>query len=53
MENDKEKPKRGDIPRPEKDVKIEKGEPKFNEALSSFLKKTTKKPKSNDDTGNK
>ena len=41
------------IPRPEKDVKTEKGEPKFNSVLSSFVKKTTTKPKSNDDTGNK
>jgi hypothetical protein len=41
------------IPRPKEDVKIEKSEPKFNEALSSFVKKTTIKPKSNDDTGNK
>jgi hypothetical protein len=41
------------IPRPEKDVKIDKTEPKFNQALSSFVKKTTTKPKSDDDTGNK
>jgi len=41
------------IPRPKEDVKIDKTEPKFNEALSLFLKGTTKKPKSNDDTGNK
>lgn len=41
------------IPRPEKDVKIDKTEPKFNEALSSFLKATTKKTKSNDNTGTK
>ena len=41
------------IPRPKEDVKIDKSEPKFNQALSSFVKKTTKKPKSNDDTGNK
>lgn len=42
------------IPRPKEDVKIDKSEPKFNEALSSFVKKTTTKlPKSNDDTGNK
>lgn len=41
------------IPRPKEDVKIDKTEPKFNQALSSFLKNNTKKPKSNDDTGNK
>lgn len=41
------------IPRPKEDVKIDKEEPKFNEALSSFLKSTIKKPKTNDDTGNK
>lgn len=47
------KKKEDHIPRPEKDVKIDKTEPKFNEALSSFLKATTKKPKSNDDKGDK
>ena len=47
------KKKEEHIPRPEKDVKIDKTEPKFNEALSSFLKGSTKKPKSNDDTSNK
>jgi len=41
------------IPRPKEDVKIDKTEPKFNEALSSFVKATTKKPKSNDDTSTK
>jgi len=46
------KPRRDDIPRPEKDVKIDKDEPKFNSALSAFVKTHTKKPKSNDDTGN-
>jgi hypothetical protein len=50
---DKKPKKEQEIPRPEKDVKIEKTDPKFNAALSSFLKKHTKKPKSNDDTGNK
>ena len=50
---DKKSKKTPEIPRPEKDVKIDKGEPKFNAALSSFLKTHTKKPKSNDDTGNK
>jgi len=47
------KKKEEHIPRPEKDVKIEKDAPKFNSVLSSFVKKTTTKPKSNDDTGNK
>ncbi|MBS7787688.1 hypothetical protein KIH23_10295 [Flavobacterium sp. CYK-55] len=47
------KPKReNDIPRPEKDVRIDKTEPKFNAALSAFVKTHTKKPKSNDDSGN-
>ena len=41
------------IPRPKEDVKIDKDAPKFNSVLSSFVKKTTTKPKSNDDTGNK
>ena len=41
------------IPRPKEDVKIDKTEPKFNSALSAFVKTHTKKPKSNDDTGNK
>lgn len=50
---DKKKKKEEHIPRPKEDVKIDKSEPKFNEALSSFVKKTTTKPKSNDDTGNK
>jgi hypothetical protein len=47
------KQRKDDIPRPKEDVKIEKGEPKFNAALSAFVKTHTKKPKSNDDTGNK
>lgn len=47
------KPRKDDIPRPKEDVKIDKSEPKFNSALSSFVKKHTKKPKSNDDTGDK
>lgn len=47
------KKKEEHIPRPEKDVKIDKTEPKFNQALSSFLKGSTKKPKSNDDKGDK
>jgi hypothetical protein len=47
------KPKRiDDIPRPKEDIKIDKTEPKFNSALSAFVKTHTKKPKSNDDTGN-
>jgi hypothetical protein len=50
---DKKPKKEQDIPRPEKDLKIDKQAPKFNEVLSSFVKKTTKKPESNDDTGNK
>lgn len=50
---DKKKPKKtDDIPRPKEDLKIDKTEPKFNAALSSFLKKHTKKP-DNDDTGTK
>jgi hypothetical protein len=42
-----------DIPRPAEDIKTEA--PEFNAALSSFLKKHTKKPdqKKNDDTGSK
>ena len=42
-----------EIPRPEKDIKTD--EPSFNAALSSFLKKHTKKPepKKNDDSGTK
>lgn len=47
------KKKEEHIPRPKEDVKIDKSEPKFNEALSSFVKKTTKKPESNDNSGNK
>ena len=47
------KKKTDHIPRPKEDVRIDKGEPKFNAALSSFLKATTKKPKKNDDKGNK
>ena len=50
---DKKPKKEEHIPRPKEDVKIEKGEPKFNAALSAFVKTHTKKPKSNDDTGNK
>lgn len=40
------------IPRPKEDLKIEKDAPKFNSVLSAFVK-PTKKPESNDDTGNK
>ena len=47
-----DKKKTEHVPRPKEDVKIDKSEPKFNEALSSFVKKTTKTP-NNDDTGNK
>lgn len=50
---DKKPKKTEDIPRPKKDVRIEKEAPKFNEVLSAFVKKTTKKPESNDDTGSK
>ncbi len=49
----KKQRKEPEIPRPEKDIKIESGAPKFNAALSAFVKTHTKKPKSNDDTGNK
>ena len=47
------KKKTEDIPRPKEDVRTE--EPSFNAALSSFLKKHTKKPepKKNDDSGSK
>lgn len=52
---DRKPKKTDDIPRPKEDVRIEKGEPTFNQALSSFLKTHTKKPepKKNDDSGNK
>lgn len=44
MAKDKKQPaKRGDIPKPEKDVRIENGEPKFNAVLSAFVKKPIKK----------
>lgn len=41
------------IPRPKEDVKIDKLEPKFNEAISSFVKNSIKKSKPNDDTSHK
>ena len=40
MKKDK---KRGDIPKPKEDVRIEKDEPKFNSVLSSIVNKP--KPK--------
>lgn len=39
------KRKEAEIPRPKEDIKIEKGEPKFNEALSAFVKKPEEKAK--------
>lgn len=42
--------KRGDIPKPKEDVRIEDGKPKFNSVLSSIVNKPKKK---NDDTGTK
>lgn len=38
------KRKEAEIPRPKEDVKIEKGDPKFNSVLSAFVKK---KPEEN------
>lgn len=37
------KRKEPEIPRPKEDVKIEKGEPKFNAALSAFVKPKPRK----------
>lgn len=41
MEN--KKPKRGDIPKPKKDIRIEKEKPKFNSVLSNIVNKPNKK----------
>lgn len=35
--------KRGDIPKPKEDVRIEQDKPKFNSILSAIVKKPTKK----------
>jgi hypothetical protein len=35
--------KRGEIPRPKEDIKIDKKEPKFNAALSALVNKPKKK----------
>ncbi|WP_291090368.1 hypothetical protein [Flavobacterium sp. BFFFF1] len=44
MPNNKKQPaKRGDIPKPKEDVRIEDGKPKFNAVLSAILKKPIKK----------
>ena len=37
------KPKRGDIPKPKEDVRIEKDKPKFNSVLSAIVMKPIKK----------
>lgn len=42
------KPKRGDIPKPKEDVRIEKDKPKFNSVLSQLVNK----PKKNDESTN-
>lgn len=41
---DKKPKKRGDIPKPKEDVRIEKDKPKFNSVLSAIVK-----PKKKDD----
>lgn len=45
---DKKPKKRGDIPKPKEDVRIEKDKPKFNSVLSAIVK-----PKKKDDEGAK
>lgn len=45
---DKKPKKRGDIPKPKEDVRIEKGKPKFNSVLSAIVK-----PKKKDDESTK
>lgn len=45
---DKEPKKRGDIPKPKEDVRIEKDKPKFNSVLSAIVK-----PKKKDDESTK
>lgn len=42
------KPKKGDIPKPKEDVRIEKDKPKFNSVLSAIVK-----PKKKDDESTK
>ena len=36
--------KKAEIPKPEKDIRIEPGAPKFKDALVNFVKNTSKKP---------